>query len=276
MTSEPGFAAIVLAAQRGGVENPLAAAHGVARKCLVPIAGKPLIAHVLDTLTAMPGARLVRVSIEEDAVAELGGLVAGFAPRGVPVDFASSRPGIADSVLAAAEGLDGPVIVTTADNVLLTAETVAQMLSIIARGVDVVPCLATKASVLAAHPEGQRGFYQFRDDAYANCNLYGFADPRAFEAAKIFRGGGQFMKNPKRLARAFGLINILLVRFRLLSLQGAMRRLSRRFALRFEALIPSDGAQAIDVDEARTYRVADEILLARRATSPIEPRVACS
>ena len=44
---------IVLAGQRAGVVNSLAARAGVSHKCLAPIRGRPLIAHVLDTVTRL-------------------------------------------------------------------------------------------------------------------------------------------------------------------------------------------------------------------------------
>ena len=46
-------------------------------------------------------------------------------------------------------------------------------------GADGVAAMARKASVLAAHPEGQRNFYRFRDDEYANCNVYALANRKA-------------------------------------------------------------------------------------------------
>lgn len=254
------FHAIVLAAQRAGVVNPVAEAHGVSHKCLAPIAGRPLLRWVIDALADIPGLRSIQIVVERDAFDQVGLLAAGLV---APVELVEAKPGIAASVLFAAEGLDGPYIVTTADNVLLSREAVERMLAAIANGADVTAMLATKASVLAIHPEAQRGFYAFADDDYANCNLYGIAHARALKAAAVFREGGQFMKNPERLAAAFGLLNILLVRFKLVSLERAMKRLSRRFGLRFEALVPEDGAQAIDVDNERTYRIAESVLLAR-------------
>lgn len=259
--AEP-FTVIVLAAQRAGVENPVAKAHGVSHKCLVPIVGRPLIAWVLDVVTALPGVQHVVVSVERDAHEALAPIATGYA--GAPITLTPSQPGIADSVVAAAEDLDGPYIITTADNVLLEAGPVASVLRAIAGGADVVATLATRQSVLAAHPEAQRGFYAFADHEYANCNLYGIAGPHAFKAADIFREGGQFMKNPKRLIRAFGLVNILLMKWKLISLAGAMKRLSGRFGLRFAAVVPADGAQAIDVDNQRTYDIAEPILRARK------------
>jgi GTP:adenosylcobinamide-phosphate guanylyltransferase len=256
---------ILLAGQRAGVVNPLAERAGVSHKCLVPIRDKALIAHVLDTVTGLPAVREVRISLEPEAHGEVARIAAAFAERGVPVTFVASERNIVDSVHAAARHDPGPFLITTADNVLLTREGIAQVRARLALS-DAVFALARKASVLAAHPDGQRGFYRFRDDDYANCNIYGLADRRALEAgAEIFRGGGQFMKSVWRMVRAFGPINILMLRLGAYDREGAMRRLSRRLGISIEATEFTDGSLAIDVDNERTYRVCEEILARREA-----------
>lgn len=63
---------------------------------------------------------------------------------------------------------------------------------------------------------------------------------------------------------ALGPINLALMLMGRLSLQGALKRLGRRFRLKVEPVVLADGAHAIDVDNARTFAVAEE-LLARRA-----------
>ncbi|WP_238475313.1 NTP transferase domain-containing protein [Sphingomonas cavernae] len=257
------FTVLILAAQRTGQENPLAVEHGVSHKCLVPICGKPLIAHVLDTLTTMDDLRLIRISIEPEAVAALTPLIESYAPSGVKIEFVPSAESIADSVLIAAAGVDGPYVITTADNVLLTHFAVNEMRRAFAEGADVTAALATRGGVLAAHPEGQRRFYEFSDDGYSNCNLYGIAGAKGMKAAEIFREGGQFAKNPKRLINAFGLFNILLMKYKLISLKGAMKRVSRRFGLKFDGVVLADGSHAIDVDNERTYRIAEGLLAKR-------------
>lgn len=262
MASASPFTVIVLAAQRTGVVNPLAQRAGVSHKCLVPICGKPLIAHVLDTLTAIPNVGKIKVSVEPDVHDALTALFAGYASSGVPIELVPSCPGIADSVLTSAVGEAGPFVITTADNVLLTAEAVEGMRAAMETA-DVVAGLATQASIQAVHKDAQHNFYQFRDGGYSNCNLYGVAGPHAFRAAEVFREGGQFMKNPKRLITAFGLLNILLVRFKLVTVHGAMKLASRRFKLLFKAVIFPDGRLAVDVDNERTYGIA-EMLLAQR------------
>lgn len=259
-----GCTVIILAAQRAGVVNPLAARAGVSHKCLVPICGKPLIVHVLDVLAPLRKVASIRISVEPEANEELEKLMAPYRERGTAIEFVPSAPNIVESVLAAAGGQPEPYIITTADNVLLSEATMLNVIEALAEA-DVVMNLATQASVLAIHPVAQRRFYEFRDGGYANCNLYGVAGAHAFRAAEIFREGGQFMKNPQRLINAFGLFNILLFRFRLLTLQGAARRISRKFGLTFRALVPEDGSQAVDVDNERTYDVAEMVLKQRAA-----------
>ncbi len=264
MANAPAIA-IVLAGQRRGAVNPLAARAGVSHKCLAPIAGKPLIAHVLATLSALPDLAEIRISVEDDAVPELRAVVAPFAAGGVPIRFVSSAARLADSLVAATLDDPGPFIVTTADNVLLTPDAVDQVRAALASA-DAVAAMARKANVLAAHPEGQRGFYHFRDDDYANCNIYALANRKAIDAgAQVFRGGGQFMKSVWRMISAFGLHNIVLLRLGAFSREAAMRRLSRRLGLVVRAIEFTDGALAVDVDNERTYRVCEELLARRQA-----------
>lgn len=257
---------ILLAGQRAGVVNPLAERAGVSHKCLVPIREKPLIAHVLDTVTGLPAVRSIRISLEPAAHGEVAKIAAAYADRGIPIELVASARNIVDSVHAAADGDPGPFLVTTADNVLLTRDGIAQVRERVAQ-FDGVLALARKANVLAAHPEGQRGFYRFRDDDYANCNIYAIANRKALDAGgEIFRGGGQFMKSVWRMVRAFGAINILMLRLGAYDREEAMRRLGRRIGITVEATEFTDGSLAIDVDNERTFRVCEEIL-ARRAAA---------
>jgi GTP:adenosylcobinamide-phosphate guanylyltransferase len=255
-----GFTVIVLAAQRGGRLDPLAAEAGVTHKCLVPIGGRPLLAHVLAALSEVEGIESIRISVEPGADDSLRPIVAA---SGRPAIFVAAADNIADSVYAAAMGTDGPVVITTADNVLLTPAAVRQVKDRLAGGDDTVVALARKEAVLAAHPQGQRRFYKFRDGEFSNCNLYGLSQ-RGLGLAETFREGGQFAKNPMRIARAFGLLNLILLRFGLVSLDKAMKRLGRRFGVRASAVVLADGAHAIDVDNRRTYDIA-AALLDRRA-----------
>ena len=259
--AEGGFTILILAAQREGRLDPLAAQAGVSHKGLVPIGGRPLLAHVLGALVGIEGVESVRIVVEAGAEEMLRPIADA---SGLPVAFVASADTISDSIYAGAAGADGPLVITTADNVLLTPAAVRQVADRLIGGDDTVIAIARREDVLIAHPEGQRRFYRFRDGEFSNCNLYGLSR-RGLALAETFREGGQFAKNPMRIARAFGLLNLIRLRYGLLTLDQATKRLGRRFGVRVSALVLPDGAHAIDVDNRRTYDIAAELLDRRAA-----------
>ena len=268
---------IILAAQRTGERNPLAERAGVSHKFLVPICGRPLIAHVLDTLVALPAITRIRIALEPEAHGTLRSLLAEWRGCGIPIEPVASQPNLVDSVLAAAEDEEGdeggPFIVTTADNVLLTPEGFEQVRAALGEA-DAVIGVTTRERVQAVHPGGQGGYYTLRDGAFASCNLFALADRKAFAAAEIFREGGQFQKNPGRLVRAFGLVNIIAMRLGLVTLPAALARVGRRFGLRLNPVVFEDGALAIDVDNERTYAIAEWVLAGRLGHDVPRPDIA--
>jgi len=260
MPAKGPFTIVVLAAQRDGKLDPLAAEAGVTHKGLVPIGGRPLLAHVLEAISGVEGVASVRIAVEAGAEESLKGIADA---SGLPVRFVAAAATITDSVYDAAVDAEGPVVITTADNVLLTPGAVREVADRLLGGDDMVVALARKEDVLSAHPEGQRRFYRFRDGEFSNCNLYGLSE-RGLKGAETFREGGQFAKNPMRIARAFGFLNLIILRYGLVSLDRAMERLGRRFGVRASALVLADGAHAVDVDNERTYRIAS-LLMEKRA-----------
>ena len=255
---------IILAGRRAERPEPLARAHRVSNKCLVPVGGLPLIEHVAGTLSTSPWIDRIVVSVNEPNLLKdlpvCGALIASGRMLAI-----SSKGNLADSVLDAASRLSTPVLITTADNVLLTHQAIATMLQeASSSGADAAVAFARKADILAAHPEGQRRFYEFRDDGYSNCNCYWLGSAAALKAAEIFRSGGQFAKNPLRIASVFGLFNLVRFRFGLGTLAESLQRISKRMGLWIAPIVMDDGALAIDVDNERTHRVVGEILEQRR------------
>lgn len=256
--------AVVLAGRRNGSVDPLAETHGVADKCLVPVLGTPCIEHVLQALAAAPEIDKIIVSINDPAI--LGGLPT--ADRLVAegrLTAIVSDGNLAESVVSAAGVAPYPLLVTTADNVLMTPESITLMIDgATTQNADAAAAFARKADILAAHPEGQRRFYEFADDGYSNCNTYWIAKPEVLRAVEIFREGGQFAKNPRRVIAAFGLINTLMFRQGWLSLDAALQRVSKRMKLKLAPVVFADGSYAIDVDNERTHGCASEIMARRR------------
>ena len=250
--------ALILAGRREGQVDPLAAAAGLADKCLIPIGGQPMILHVVDALAAVPQIGTILVSINDPATLD------GLAPLRALQDsgklvITTARANLVDSVVAAVEAAPFPVLVTTADNALLTPAAVAQFIAAAGQA-DVAVAFARRHSVLAAHPEGQRRFYKFRGGGYSNCNLFWLGSDKALKATESFRYGGQFAKRKKDAVRALGLTTLFLYLSGLMTIEGMFRHFSRRFGVRLKPLVMADGRLAIDVDNERTHRVAEEIL----------------
>ena len=263
------FTAIVLAAQRSGRLDPLAAKAGVTHKCLVPILDRPLIQHVLEGLAAIGGLQRIRICVEPEAMDAIRALPGASGELGVPVEFVESAPTLTESAYASARGLDGPLLFTTADNVNLTPAAVVKVLAPIGAGADGTLALASREAVLAARDESPSadnsrvGPYRFADGRFSNCNLYAMVGPQVLEFAEAFRQGGQFSKKMRRLIGFVGLFNIVLYRLNVLTLDQAMRRLSKRLGRRVVAVVLEDGAQAVDVDNVRSYHAAETILRKR-------------
>ena len=250
---------LILAGRRPGAVDALAEAHGVRDKCLVPVAGRPMIAHVLDS-AAQTNAAHIFVSTHHHKL--LDDLADEVVERlGDRLTIVSAADNLADSVLAVAEQAEFPLFITTADNCLLTPATIAEIGAEAAwLGVGAGVALARREDVLAVHPEGQRRFYEFSDVAVSNCNAYWIGDRSALRAAEAFRGGGQFVKKPMRIIRAFGLVNLLRFRFGLGPIHHIFQRISRHLKVDIAPLLVSNGATAIDVDNERSLRVTEALM----------------
>ncbi|MFC3786519.1 GTP:adenosylcobinamide-phosphate guanylyltransferase [Sphingopyxis italica] len=262
---------LILAGRRTGAEDPLAKARGVADKCLVPVSGRPMIAHVLESAAASASTHIFVSTHHADLLGDLDDPVAR--SLGGRLTVVPAADNLADSVLAVAGAAELPLLITTADNCLLTPATIAEIEAEAMRlGVDAGVALARREDVLAVHPEGQRRFYEFSDVAVSNCNAYWIGHPGALKAAEAFRGGGQFVKKPLRVMRAFGSINLLRFRFGLGPIHHVFARISRQLKVEIAPLLISNGATAIDVDNERSLRVT-EALMGRR--DRINPRSNC-
>lgn len=262
---------LILAGRRAGAVDPLAETHGVADKCLVPVAGRPMIAHVLESAAGSSAARIFISTHHAALLDELDDPVIALLGRRLVVVPAADN--LADSVLAVAGVASFPLLVTTADNCLLTAATIAEIEAEADRlGAEAGVALARREDVLAVHPEGQRRFYEFSDVAVSNCNAYWIGHPNALRAAEAFRGGGQFVKKPLRVMQAFGLVNLLRFRFGLGPIHHIFARISRRLKVEVAPLLIGDGATAIDVDNERSLAVTEALM---RRPDIVNPRPSC-
>lgn len=200
--------------------DPLAASLRVGHKALLPVSGEAMIGRVLRTAAeAFPESPLF-VSIEDFSIISSEPTVAQLHAAG-RLEPVVAEPHIVDSVISASRSTGFPLLLTTADNVLMSVEGLRDIAAAgAAPNVDGVIMMAERKDVIAAHPDGQRRFYRFRRGAYSNCNLFWLTDERAFGAIESFRYGGQFAKRKWDAVRALGLVSLLLYISRLVSLKA--------------------------------------------------------
>jgi GTP:adenosylcobinamide-phosphate guanylyltransferase len=255
-----GPAILILAGSRSATLDPLAEQFHVSHKCLVPVRGEAMIGRVLRIADeAFPDAALF-VSIEDFGLIAAEPTVARLTAAGRlrPV---TSQPHIVDSVVSASGATGFPLLVTTADNVLMTPESLRTMAAEGGAGdADALVGMAERQDILAAHPDGQRRFYEFRDGGYSNCNMFWLRGERSLKATESFRHGGQFAKRPERIVKAFGIWNLIRFRRGRHTLAQMFGFISKRFKVAIRPLVFADGKVAIDVDNERTHRVAEEVL----------------
>ena len=136
---------IVLAGRRLNGPDPLAERFGESHKCLIPLAGRPLIAHVLQTGAHHPRVASLVVCVEPEAFEPIYDVLTRQPGRGTGA-LVEARNDLADSVRAAAEGWNGPLIVTTADHALLTTASIDAMADAL-EAADVAFALARREAV---------------------------------------------------------------------------------------------------------------------------------
>lgn len=256
--------ALIMAGKRSGVLDPLAARANVAQKCVAPVAGVPMIEHVVRAVAACGKIGDIRiVAHDHDEIAELPS-VKPLMETG-RLTFHEGKFNIVDSVFSGAENADFPMLITTADNCLVTAEGYAEFIGkALEAEAGAAAAFARKQDVRAADPVGQKKFYEFTDGGYSNCNTYWMGSAQALSAAEIMRQGGQFAKFPARIAKAFGVFNLIRFYMGWGTKESIFAQVSKRFGFKMVPIVMSNGEFAIDVDNVRTFDVTER-LLAKRA-----------
>ena len=125
---QANFSVIVLAAGQG------TRMRSDTHKVLHPIAGKPMLLHLLDTVAELGAERQVVVVGKGREQLE-----AALAGRGVVTALQPEQKGTAHAVQMAREkldGFDGPVLILYGDTPFVTAETLERMLSRLAEADD--------------------------------------------------------------------------------------------------------------------------------------------
>jgi GTP:adenosylcobinamide-phosphate guanylyltransferase len=250
--------AILLAGSRPGTD-PLAAAEGVRYKALVPVAGRPMIDRVARTLLDHPRISPVIVLVQDPSVFAETAATAWLASH-PDVRLLPSGAGISQSLLDLIDGgVAGlPALVTTADNVLLSAAMIDDFLAG-AADADIAVALVERRILLAAYPESRRTWLKFRDGWWSGANLFWLGSARARAVVAFWRSVEQDRKKGWRVLAAFGPFLLLASALRLISIRQGIALAGRRFGLKGRAVALPQPEACIDADKPEDVILIESI-----------------
>jgi CTP:molybdopterin cytidylyltransferase MocA len=249
--------ALILAGSRGP-HDPVAALGGVAHKALTPIAGRPMLAFVLDAVRGVP--EVDRIFICIDDTTDLG-----LATNGTPFTRIPPANSPAASVVAALATIDSerPLLVTTADHPLLTPQMIGHFLAHAPKDADLCVGLAEAATITATFPESKRTFYRLAGGGYSGCNLFLARKPGAARVADYWRRMEGHRKSPLRLVREIGIGALVRYALGLIDLDAAFRHVSKLTGTKIAPVILPFAEAATDVDKPSDHALVEAILKRR-------------
>ncbi len=245
--------AILLAGERPG-GDPFAMAMGVSAKALIPVGGVPMGERVARVLTSHSAVARVR-AFGTPMLTELGGIA-----------IEPSAASIAATLRPLVAMLDGPLLVTTADHALLTAGMLDNFIAG-ARGSDLAAGLVEQRVFAPAFPDNRRTWLKFRGGAYSGANLFWIGSRAVLPLIERWAAVEQQRKRGRALIGAFGPLLLAGVALRLLTLDGALARLGRRYGASLRAVRLPQPEACIDVDKPADLVIAEQILAARQQNS---------
>jgi 2-C-methyl-D-erythritol 4-phosphate cytidylyltransferase len=261
------YSALVLAGSRYGAADKVAMAAGTSHKCFASVGGVPMLTRVVQALLDSGRIRHVIVSIDRDSMSEAERLLDALR-QSASITVLPSQDNIGASVTAVTEAIPDtlPLVITTGDNALHTADMVAYFCERLDRlnlGCDVAIGVTDADILLEKYPDGQRAFHRFRDGSYSGCNIYALLTPQSLSAPRAFDNGGQFGKRPWRIVFSVGLLAFLVYKSKRATLDGFMELLSRAFKVNAEPVLMPFAEAPIDVDSVDDWKRAEVILASR-------------
>ena len=269
----------MLAGERPG-GDPLARELGVPAKALIEVEGRTMLSRVVTALLNSGHVQRVIILTQET----------GLVSRGEPSDLLSdarvslmqSGDGIASSLRSILGTPDAPwpVLVTTADNALLTAARVQRFLA----GncdCDIGVGVSERSVVESQFPGTRRTWLKFRDGDYSGANLFAFNNEQCLPAIDHWRDVEQDRKKGIKLIASFGPSLLVTFLLRRVAFEKGLGMASRKMGLVAKPIM-LDAEAPIDVDKLEDLTLVRQILAEREgqeayAEEPIpEARVAAS
>ena len=252
---------LVLAGDRQH-HDPMAAAHGVPGKALIPVAGVPLLAHVLKALHAWPRCgRVVVVAPEDPAYRAAAQQALG--QQADLLTWVSARPNLPES-LDAALALPGfwqtGGVLVTADHALLQPAWLETVRGHWQRQGGVVITMVKWSDVMAAFPGSRRTRYRFADGDLCGANLFAFETEAMHKVLALWRQAQAQRKQPWKMVSLLGWGTLARYLAGRLDRAGLVAALSDRLAVGVDIVVLNDGRAGVDVDNAADLALVTRVM----------------
>lgn len=270
--TQPLANALILAAGRPGVSDPVAQSQNKSHKCLVEIDGQVMLERVIASLVDCPRIGRIFISIEDEKPLRSVAALAAMLDDGTITQVPSAQ-NLADSVITAIQRMEAdlgpaaawPVVATTGDNALQTADMVDQFVDqAMESNADIAIAFTRDDVVLRDHPDAGLAFHRLKDGGFSANNLYLLRGATALNAVNVFRSGGQFGKRHWRILKSFGVLPFILYKLKATTGQGLIRRIGRNLGVRAEMILSPYADGPIDVDNMPSFKLCQKILEKRR------------
>lgn len=235
---------------------------GIAKKGLIPIAGKPMIQWVADALLG---------SDRIDGLIVVG-LKEGDVDTGEkPVRYVEDQGNLVDNVLAGVEVAQQvdpasyKILLSSSDIPLVTVEIIDEFIDICLENKGEIHYTVIEEKTMEARfPNSKRTFTPLKGGRYAGGDLL-MLDTRAVNAnIELFRGATGSRKNFLGQARLIGFTFIFRFIFRLMDLEEGERRAAKAFNLKGRILNYHRAEIGMDVDKLHQYQLVKRELEARQ------------
>ncbi|WP_109354877.1 NTP transferase domain-containing protein [Sphingorhabdus sp. EL138] len=254
--------AIILAGSRPG-GDAMADNRGIAVKALIPVAGKAMLAHVTAAL------------LRHRAIGNIHLLAQDFTPfwdnddtRHLASDdrvvAQTSAATIATSIDALLGGEEAryPMLITTADNVLLSDAMVDDFLGH-AVSSDIAIAVVEKDVLLRRYPASKRTWLKLRGGHYSGANLFYFGSPKARQILRYWAEVEQDRKKGWKILTIFGPWLLFLAVTRMLTVDQLAARVGKKLGLTIRIVKMAQAEACIDVDKDSDLEMVEQIIAAR-------------
>ncbi len=256
--------AIVLAGQRPSSRGRRGAD---APTPLTPVAGVPALVRVVEALrscASIDGGLLVGPALASGGHAKpvREALAAG--------DFTWMAPAAEPTIsaLRAIKQLNAwPIILTTADHALLTADILDRFCAAAAKGSDLVVGMTPHHLVQARFPQTKRTRLRFADGACCSTNLFYLANAEAAKAIAFWGQMQDLRKSPWRIAQRLGWHTLAAYLSGALSVKQALAAISKVAGCAIDWVGVDDPRAAIDVDTWDDHALAERLLQCQQQSS---------